>query len=517
MNKPTKALCTVITLSILLGTNVAVQAAEVNEAEHAIEVQAESPTSQSNAMVSQEKQAVEQDAAKQTNKDKKSKKTKKNKKSQSEVKAATPPAPVFFDGDDISFNSTSGEVYARGNVVIIQEPAKVVTEEAEGNTNTHEVWIKDWANIKQPDMDLNGHDIFYNYQEKTGTMGNTDGVVDKKFIRGEKVEVFPDKIVIYNGTITKCPAKKPDYRISGEKIEVWPNDKLIAHNAKFWIKDVVVYSTKKYTTKIGENREDSVFPEMGYNSSDGFFIKQTFTEPIGGEDSTVSAFLDLGYYTKHDMKNSYGLVQRDPNYTLRVQQGYFMDDDDIWIKKEPEFKFNYAPKRIKGGPWQYTFEAIYGKWTDDYKTSWHQDYTLYFARDAIKLSDSLSLYLGAGYEIIKESFNHSQTDSFKYDVTLANKFSDKLTGWTGYHYTQNNNNLFDYDSTDVAKELASGLVYSFDQKNALMIAQSYDMENSRVADMDYTLSHDLHCWNMSLTYREKRDEWKWMIKTKAWF
>ncbi|WP_177506053.1 LPS-assembly protein LptD [Anaerosinus sp.] len=506
MNKPVKALCAAITLSIFLGTSVVVLAAEeINENIDTVQ-EVEIATSQQNTSKNQDNHKVK-------NKDKKSKKNE-NEKIEQE---AAPPAPVFFDGDDISFDSNSGDVYARGNVIIIQEPAKIITDEVEGNTKTNEVWIKDWANIKQPNVDLNGHDIFYNYQQKTGKMGKTDGVVDKKFIHGENVEVSPEMITIYNGTITKCPAKKPDYRISAEKIEVWPNDKLIAYNAKFWVKDVVIYSTKKYTTEIGENREDAVFPEMGYNSSDGFFIKQTFTEPIGGEDSSVSAFFDFGYYTKHDLKNSYGFVQRKPNYTLLLQQGHFMDDDDEWIKKEPELKFNYATQRIGDGPWKYDFEAIYGKWKDEDKSSWHQDYTIYFSRDVIKLSDTLNLYVGAGYEIVKESYDHSQTNSLKYDVTFVNRFSDKLTGWSGYHYTQNNNNLFDYDSTDVAKELASGINYKLDDKNSITLEQSYDLENKRVADMDYTLSHDLHCWGMDITYREKRDEWKFMLKTKHWF
>ena len=39
-------------------------------------------------------------------------------------------------------------------------------------------------------------------------MNNVKGRVDNRYISGEQVEFYPDYYIIYNGTMTRCPAKK---------------------------------------------------------------------------------------------------------------------------------------------------------------------------------------------------------------------------------------------------------------------------------------------------------------------
>lgn len=436
-------------------------------------------------------------------------------KANEEVKAA-PMAPVTFEGDDISFDNITGDVYAKGNVIIMQAESQLTADDIRGNTKSADVWVDGKAHITQPKLDLDGYDTFYNYQAKEGTMLKVTGEVDQKYIQGENLEFYPEEIIIYNGTITKCPAKKPDYHVSARKIEIWPDNKMVAYDAKFWVKDKVIYSTSRYETKIGENaKDDKGFPRIGYNSDDGVFIKQRLEKPITDE---IAAFADIGYYSKNDFKTEYGVVQRSRNYELTLEGGDFQDDDDNWIKKEPELRLNFYQKRIGDTPYKYNFDASVGKWSDENKKSWHQDYQLYFSRDPIALSDSLRLYLGAGYQVIKESYDGSRINTLKQDITLSNAFSPKLTAWTGYHYTKNDNtrSLFNYDSADVAKELASGISYRIDKNNTLAVVQSYDLENSRTADMDYTWYRDLHCWQMALTYREKRDELKVKFDVTHW-
>lgn len=436
--------------------------------------------------------------------------------------AKAPQAPVVFEGDDISFDEVTGEVYAKGNVKITQNTARLTADDMRGNTQTQEIWIDGRAHITQqdgPKLNLNGDGTYYRYQAREGTMEQISGKADEQYIKGEKLEFYPDEIIIYNGTATKCPAKKPDYHMSARKIEIWPNNKMIAYDAKFWIRDKVIYSISRYETEIGENKKDKAFPSVGYNSDDGFYIKQRLEYPLS---NSLYAFTDLGYYSKRDFKNDYGMTYRQPSYSFTAELGDYQDDDDNWIKKEPNFHLALPSKKIGGTPYSYTFDAEYGKWSDDYKTSWHQDYELYFSRDPIKLSNSLNLYLGVGYEIIKESYDKSTIDTLKYDVTFQKKLSPKLSAWTGYHYTKNDVTvaLFDYGTANVGKELASGISYRFDAKNALTISHSYDLENSRTADMYYTWQRNLHCWEMLLTYHqdrlEKENKWGWKVNVAHW-
>lgn len=482
MARKNKILCGLITLYTILGPYMVGQAAEANGNEP---VHVEQATSDKGATVENDQDNL-----------------------------AKPAVPVTIEGDDISFDNQTGDVYAKGNVVIKQAPATVYADDIRGNTKRTEVNIDGKAKVMQPGMNLDGYATFYNYQDHVGNMGEAKGIVDyEKHVTAKHIEFLPDEYIIYNGTVTKCPAKKPDYHMRAKKIEIWPDDRMVAYDAQFLIKDKIIYSTPRYETKIGKNKQKSAFPRIGYNSDNGVYVTQNFQYPLA---DTIMAEANIGYYSKHDFKNDYEVTKYDPNYTLTLRAGDYLDDDDDWMKKEPELEFKYATKRIAGGPWKYDFDAVYGKWRDDNKSSWHQDYTLYFSRDPIHLSKTFTLSLGTGYEIVKESYDGSQINTMKYDATLHKKVNDKINVYTGYHYTKNNSqtSLFNYDNSDVGQELASGISYRFDDKNSISISQSFDLANGSVADMYYSWQHNLHCWDMTLTYHKDYQEKDDKIKVK---
>lgn len=108
------------------------------------------------------------------------------------------------------YDSVTGEVYGKGNVKITQNYSRMTTEDANGNLNTGDVDIPVPAHVMQvanPTLDINSEKTKYNYNEKTGVMNNVKGRVDNRYISGEQVEFYPDYYIIYNGTMTRCPAK----------------------------------------------------------------------------------------------------------------------------------------------------------------------------------------------------------------------------------------------------------------------------------------------------------------------
>ena len=50
-------------------------------------------------------------------------------------------APIIFEGNDIMYDSVTGEVYGKGNVKITQNYSRMTTEDANGNLNTGDVDI----------------------------------------------------------------------------------------------------------------------------------------------------------------------------------------------------------------------------------------------------------------------------------------------------------------------------------------------------------------------------------------
>ena len=98
-------------------------------------------------------------------------------------------APIIFEGNDIMYDSVTGEVYGKGNVKITQNYSRMTTEDANGNLNTGDVDIPVHAHVMQvanPTLDINSEKTKYNYNEKTGVMNNVKGRVDNRYISGEQ-------------------------------------------------------------------------------------------------------------------------------------------------------------------------------------------------------------------------------------------------------------------------------------------------------------------------------------------
>ncbi|GMB01280.1 LPS-assembly protein LptD [Pelosinus sp. IPA-1] len=436
-----------------------------------------------------------------------------NKETKKETKKDKPKYPIVIEGKNLSFSEETGEIFAEGNVVVKQNTDVLLADVIHGNNKTTEVWVDDKATLQQPGSELVGTHTHYNYTTHLGNMQQVKGIVGKEHISGKELEFFPGELIAHDGTMTQCPAIVPDYHISADKIEIWPGEKMIAYNAKMWIKNVVIYSVPKYKKSLKKGEGETAFPRIGYRNSDGAYIIQHLEYPVG---NTVSAYTNLAYYSKSGFKPTVGVIDREKSYSINLEQGDFRDDDDNWIKKEPDVKFNLYRKRLGDLPVSYTFDMSYGKWTDAYKTSWHQEENLYFSHDTITLSKGLYLGLGTGIQRIHESYNGSTTNKIKFDTSLMKQWSPKWTTTTEFHYTKNNTSLFNYNTADMAREFDAGFTYKIDKMNTVGFRQSYDLNNNKVYDQDYTWYRNLHCWQATVTYRAKRHQINFDISTTRW-
>lgn len=423
-----------------------------------------------------------------------------------------PKVPIVIEADNLSFNDATGDLFAMGNVSVIQNGEKMLADSMRGNSKQTEFWIDDKANFFQPGTKLTGMETHYNYSQHIGSMQDVKGNVGRQLVVGKSIEMLPGEMVIHNGTATKCPAIVPDYHISADKIEIWPNEKMIAYNAKFWIKDKVIYTRAKYQTSLIPGEEKSAFPEIGYNSSDGISIHQYLEEPISG---SLAGFADLAYYSKHGFEPKYGLISRQNNYTLSLYNSSEPNGDNEWITKEPELLLQIKP--IQKGKVITTFTASIGKWTQGNISGNRQDYSVYFNREPIKISPNVTWDIGTGWENIYYAYDNSSNRIWSFNTSVTGKVNERLETWVGYsYYNQSGTSVYQYDKIDTARKLSSGFKYNVDSKNALGISVEYDLARNKVNDVDYTWYRNLHCWNADITYREKRQQWNFKVTAIDW-
>ncbi len=429
--------------------------------------------------------------------------------------------PTAFEGDDLTYDERTGDFTAKGHVRITQlDNRRFTADQMDGNTKKQQIEVPGKAHILQlspaaPTVKLDGYKTNYNYGTKTGSMEDAKGKVEHQYVTGKRFEFYPDHIVIYDGTATKCSAKKPDYHTSADKIEYWPGKKMVLHHVKFWLGHIMLYRKNLYEVDLRpEATQGLEYPRVGYDSDDGIWIRKDFSYSLANK---VSFNPEFQYMGKYGVRSSANLDWKNAESDYKVVYGYYEDSNNHWVRKQPSFIYEYG-NHIGKLPIAYGLKYEFGRWASQGIRSNHTEYDFSLTRDPIHFNKGYTLHLGAGYSITRESYNDSRVDGFNYDVTLTKDFDSRWAAYTGYHYANKNsqNALFQFDTDDYSRKLENGFSYRFDDLNRIVVGTNYDLDGKHLKDIDYYWYHDIHCAQLILRYREKRHTWHVSLQFTPW-
>ena len=432
--------------------------------------------------------------------------------------AADQPSPIAFEGDDLTYDESTGGFTAKGHVDIVQlEERRFQGDYVAGNTVRGEVSVPDRAHVLQltegtSRVTLDGYHINYNYQKHTGTMERADGKVGAYYMTGKRFEFYPDKIVVYDGTQTKCGAKNPDYHLSAERAELYPGDRLVLHNVKFWLKNKVIFTKKEHVTDVSNPMQRN-FPRAGYDSDDGAWVEQTFEQNVAPR---VTAAEHLRVTTQRGWRSSYDLGWTNAGASALLTYGVFEDGDNEWVKKMPSLLMDYK-HRLGQSPITYRLYSEYGRWYGGGVHSNHWQYGVSFVHDTIPFH-GFGLDLAAGYSVTRESYDHSRVQGLSASAFLTKAFNDRFAAYIGGVYTKSSkeNALFSYDQEDYSRVIMSGMSYRIGEHDRLAVGTKYAMDPHAWTNVDYYWFHDLHCSQIILRYRSKQDSWNIRWEFTPW-
>ena len=424
----------------------------------------------------------------------------------------TKAAPVAFEGDDLTWNQVTGDFTAKGKVKVTQlDQHRFEGENVDGNTIDQRIHIPGKGHMLQftpgqTEVMLDGFETNYNYHTRTGTMESAKGKVAENYMTGKKFEFYPDKIVVYDGTKTKCSAINPDYSLYARKIEIYPDDKMVMHNVRFKIKGMTFLSKSKYEVNLKKDTTVSDwFPRFGYDKTNGLWVRQNLKQPIAKH---VDANAKIVYTTKKDWRNEFNVGWVNAGNYARVTQGYFDDSDDNWIKKQPSLLVGHTA-RIGNSPFHYSVNGEYGRWKQGEVKSNHKMYNVGLSYDPIRF-EGWKLNLSTSYEVTHESYNDAHYSGFNYDATLTKDFDDRWSGYGAYRYQKNNreNSPFDFDNDTYSRKVEAGFSYRIDENNRVAFGSKYDVDNATWRKFDYYWFHDMHCSQVILHYEGRDKTWK---------
>ena len=428
-------------------------------------------------------------------------------------------APISVLADYIHYDNATGEIFAEGNVRVLQNGQTLSAARIDGNVNTADIWTKVVTRFEEPALgnDFTGDSATYNYNSRTGHIDNVKGKSGTEYITADNIEIMPDKSVAQNVSMSRCNAENhvKCQHTTATRVDIWPNDRMIAYNANVYILGKKVYHQDRYVVSMGAG-EDKFFPHIGYNNDDGAYISHTVAFPLGNK-TTIGADLFAG--SKAGGRTDGWIRHDERNFNIRYSYGYDQDDDDDWVKKENNISIKYHQKRLFKTPLSYRFWFERGLWKERSIRSWHSELGAYLSHDPIYLgSKSFYFTMGTGYRKLKESYGDIDNDEFRYDFNLNKIFSAKFDVGVGYSVVDDYDNIFEYDSIDVTRSLTYFVNWSPTKQDKFTFWQQYDTERNRVYKNRITYTRRLHCWELVLGYERERyidrkydNKFKWEV------
>ena len=119
--------------------------------------------------------------------------------------------PIAVEGDELFWDQNTGDMFAKGDVQITTlDERRFNTDNAVGNLKNQEIEIEGLSKLLQMPYNpgqsriiLTGYKTQYNYGQQVGKMEEISGRVGHQYVKGERFELYPDMMIIYNGTMTK--------------------------------------------------------------------------------------------------------------------------------------------------------------------------------------------------------------------------------------------------------------------------------------------------------------------------
>ena len=246
----------------------------------------------------------------------------------------------IFHGDEITYNSDTGDAEATGNVVLEGGPNDEHVQASHGTYNTRTEVGK--------------------FENVVGTIGLQ--VKGKQFLltssnpfyfTGKIVEkTGPDHYLVHHGTVTTCQLPRPKWKFSASKVDVDVAGDAKLYNSAFSIEGVPIFFFPFATHPVEKQRKSGLMiPNIGNSSRKGtvlgesvyWAIDRTMDVTLGTEyfsqrgwapqgefraRPSERTFIDLNFLTVLDR----GLVQPDGSKTDQGGANVRLDAESIFLK-----------------------------------------------------------------------------------------------------------------------------------------------------------------------------------------
>ncbi|MGM0470925.1 MAG: hypothetical protein ACQEQI_01380 [Bacillota bacterium] len=192
-------------------------------------------------------------------------------------------APFNISADQLSIDQAEEMVRGRGEVIIEFEDRILEAEEVDIDLQQEEIVAVGEIFYKQGNRELSGEQMVYDYGKQEGKIWPVEGSVDYKYLDGDELRIATEELEVDQARVTSCQAPEAHFELAADELTVYPNDLLIARGVEVYLFGQHVFSYPVYKYSLRYNTELTPIPIVGYNSSEGHYLRLDYEHFISPE------------------------------------------------------------------------------------------------------------------------------------------------------------------------------------------------------------------------------------------
>ncbi len=238
--------------------------------------------------------------------------------------------PIEAQADALEFDRTTGVIIGTGNVVIRYGDVTLRADRVRADRDTGDCLAEGNVELRRGEDVWTGNELRYNFLTGKVEGGAYSAFQDPWYVRGAKASrVEKGYWELADAAITTCDLPHPHYFLRAKKLEIYPGDRIVAHNVQFVVGDRAVFwlPMARWSLKEGQSKLQLV---PGYSSDFGGYL-------LGSYGGPLAEWGDYRFHLDYRQKRGFG-TGLDLGYRTGpgkgLFQGYYVRDQDRFDEED---------------------------------------------------------------------------------------------------------------------------------------------------------------------------------------
>ena len=449
-----------------------------------------------------------------------------------------PGGPITIEADEIAYDAAANVVTARGRVRVTHALFRLFADTMTFDLRTQVVTAEGRVRlIDAQGRELRGTRVVYAILRGEAIITRAETIVDRVYIRAERVQGSAVRFSADEATITTCAPTRPLYHITARRVEVIPGEELVARDASIWLGSVRVLTLPVYRMSLREARGPRL-PGVGSNPTDGLWIDYRYPYRLGNVAGEL--YGKYGQISGFFLLNTLSYDQPLWRLTLHTGRTQREDPDNVvHAITTAELAGTVKPWRVPGLPLFLSGRVAAG-WFDELDSAvvtTRLDGTLTLATETFSFGPNLEASASAfsrfsaygtgqqrtiisGALALTYRFDQATTVTARYDLASVQGstpfFFDVVNPTSTVALTVAHTRpdirvqagvSYDFAALPIPEtKLSGGVGFRVAPTVFFDVAAVYNLTTEAFEDLDYTVTFQCDCLTVAVRYRQIRQE-----------